>query len=138
MVLTPSFLPRFSASVDYWQIAVKGAIETIQSQQIFDLCYEGLKQFCSFITPNPSTLTAAPASYVITNSPVNLAAQNASGIDFEANYRFDLGDIISGLPGHLDLRYLGTHYIHNVTDYEVSPPWIRWARRSPDGTTISP
>jgi iron complex outermembrane recepter protein len=118
LVLQPTFLPRFNASVDYWQINIDQAIGTIQSQQTFDLCYQGLSQFCTFITPNPATLTAVPTGgYVIVNSPVNLASQKASGIDFEGSYRFDLGSF-----GNLDLRYLSTHYIKNVTDNRVSPP----------------
>lgn len=116
IVLQPTFLPKFNASVDYWQIDINQAIGTIQSQQTFDLCYQGLSQFCSFITPNPSTLSAAPANYTIVNSPVNLASQKASGIDFEGSYKFDLGSI-----GNLDVRYLSTHYIKNSTDPRVAP-----------------
>jgi outer membrane receptor protein involved in Fe transport len=59
---------------------------------------------------------------VIVNTPVNLASQKASGIDFEASYRFDLADIVPGWGGSVDLRYLGTHYIKNVTDNRVAPP----------------
>ncbi len=122
VVLEPTFLPNFSASVDYWRIDINEAIGTIQSQQTFDLCYQGQTQFCSFISPNPATLSAVPSSYNIINSPVNLASQKASGIDFEAGYRFDLGNVVSGWPGSLDLRYLSTHYIRNVTDNRVTPP----------------
>jgi outer membrane receptor protein involved in Fe transport len=122
VVLTPSFLPNFNFSADYWRIDISQAIGTINSQQQFDLCYQGLQQFCSFITPDPSTLSAAPNNYVIVNSPVNLASQKASGIDFEASYRFNLGDLVSGWAGNLDLRYLGTNYIKNVTDNRVAPP----------------
>ena len=117
VVLQPTFVPRFNASVDYWQININQAIGTIQSQQTFDLCFQGQSQFCSFISPNPATLTAAPASYNIINTPVNLASQKSSGIDFEASYRFLLGNY-----GKLDLRYLGTHYIKNITDPRVTPP----------------
>jgi iron complex outermembrane recepter protein len=117
VVLQPTFLPKFNASVDFWQINIDQAIGTIQSQQTFNLCYQGLSQFCTFITPDPSTLSAVPASYTIVNSPVNLASQKASGIDFEGSYRFDLGSF-----GNIDLRYLSTHYIKNVTDNRVTPP----------------
>ncbi len=122
VVLTPSFLPNFNFSADYWSIDIDGAIGAIQSQQIFDLCYQGLSQFCSFISPDPSTLSALPANYTIVNSPVNLASQKATGIDFEASYRFSLGDLVSSWPGNVDVRYLSTHYIKNVTDNQVAPP----------------
>jgi iron complex outermembrane receptor protein len=122
LVLQPRFLPNFSASVDYWRIDISGAIGTIQSQQDFDLCYEGNKAFCNYITPNPSTLTALPASYVIINQPVNLADQIASGIDFETGYRFDLSDLVARTPGSIDMRFLSTHYIENTTNQVVTPP----------------
>ena len=122
VVFTPTFLPNFSFSADYWRIDIDGAIGGIQSQPIFDLCYQGLSQFCAFITPDPSKLTAVPASYSIVNAPVNLASQKASGIDFEASYRLNLGDLVSSWAGNVDLRYLGTHYIKNVTDNRLTPP----------------
>jgi outer membrane receptor protein involved in Fe transport len=123
VVFTPTFLPNFSFSADYWRINIKDAIGGIQSQPIFDLCFQGLSEFCSLITPDPSTLTAAPqGGYTIVNLPVNLASQKASGIDFEASYRLNLGDLVSSWAGNVDLRYLGTHYIKNITDNRVTPP----------------
>ena len=121
-VLQPSFAPNFSASVDYWRIDISGAIGTIQSQQDFDLCFQGNKTFCAFISPDPSTLTAVPASYNIINAPVNLADQVASGIDFESAYHFDLSDLVAAAPGRLDIRFLSTHYIENTTNQIVTPP----------------
>lgn len=122
VVFTPTFIQNFSLSADYWRIDIDGAIGGIQSQPIFDLCFQGQSQFCSFITPDPSKLTAVPPSYTIVNSPVNLASQKASGIDFEASYRFNLGDLVSSWAGNVDLRYLGTNYLKNVTDNRVTPP----------------
>jgi iron complex outermembrane recepter protein len=122
VVLQPTFLPNFSASVDYWRIDISGAIGTIQSQQDFDLCFEGNKTFCNYISPNPSTLTAVPASYNIINEPVNLADQVASGIDFETGYHFELSDLVARIPGRFDARLLSTHYIENTTNQIVTPP----------------
>lgn len=122
VVLQPRFVPGFSMSVDYWRIDISQAIGSIQSQQIFDLCYEGNSSFCNYITPNPATLSAVPSMYAVINSPVNLASQDASGIDFEGHYGFDVSNVVSGWRGRLDLRYLATNYIKNVTNTEVAPP----------------
>ena len=37
-VATPSWLPGFSASVDYWNISISGAIQTLSAQQTVDQC----------------------------------------------------------------------------------------------------
>ena len=122
IVFQPQFLPGFSASIDYWDIKIKGAIGSINSQQVFDLCYNGNSALCGQITPDPSTLSAAPASYNIILQPINLASQTASGVDLEASYRLELEDLISGWGGSLDLRYLGTRYIDNTSDNSLVPP----------------
>ncbi|HWJ69221.1 MAG TPA: TonB-dependent receptor [Sphingobium sp.] len=122
VVLQPSFMRGFSASADYWRINISGAIGTIGSQQRFDFCFQGLKDYCKFILPDPSAITVAPASYDIINSPVNLASQKVSGIDFEAGYKLNLADVVQGWAGAIDLRYLGTYNITNITDNRVSPP----------------
>lgn len=121
IVFQPRFLPGFSASADFWDIKIKGAIGGIGSQQAFDLCFNGISALCDLVSPNPSTLTAVPDSYNIINQPINLASQKARGIDFEAGYQFSLGDVIPN-AGRLSLRYLGTRYINNTTDNLLVPP----------------
>jgi outer membrane receptor protein involved in Fe transport len=121
VVLQPHFLPGFSASVDYWNVSIKKAIGTINSQQIFDLCFQGNASLCSLISPDPSKLTAVPPGYTIINEPINLASQKASGIDLEASYRMNLADFVPGVGGTLNLRYLGTRYINNRTDNRLTP-----------------
>ena len=122
VVFRPSFLPGLSASIDYWDIKIKGAIGSINSQQVFDLCYNGNSALCAQISPDPSALTAPPASYNIILQPINLASQTASGVDLEASYQLHLEDVISGWGGSFNLRYLGTRYIDNTSDNSLVPP----------------
>ena len=41
LVLTPRFLPGFSATVDLWSIKILGGISGVSSDSIVDNCYEG-------------------------------------------------------------------------------------------------
>lgn len=109
-VFTPSFLPGFAASVDYFDIDLSGAIATITAQTVATLCLEQNRQdLCQFITFNGPAGTASPVTG-IKLVPFNFAALKVRGIDFEASYRASLGD------GRLTLRALASHYIDNIVD----------------------
>ena len=109
-VFTPTFLPGFAASVDYFDIDLSGAIATISAQTITTLCLEQNRQdLCQFITFNGTPGTASPITG-IRLVPFNFAALKVRGIDFEASYRANLG------AGRLTLRALASHYIDNIVD----------------------
>lgn len=110
-VLTPSFLPGFSASVDYYSIKIKDAIVTPTAQQTVNLCYdEGVTAYCDNINFVNGALST------IDLMPINYAQQKTSGIDFEASYSFPLG------PGDFRLHGQATYYIENVLDDGLSYP----------------
>lgn len=109
-VFTPSFLPGFAASIDYFDINLSGAIATITAQTITTLCLEQSRQdMCQFISFNGPAGVTSPISS-IRLVPFNFASVKVRGIDFEASYRFDLGG------GKATLRGLASHYIDNVID----------------------
>jgi outer membrane receptor protein involved in Fe transport len=109
-VFTPTFLPGFAASVDYFDIDLEDAIGTITAQTITTLCLEQNRQdLCEFITFNGPAGVSSPITG-IRLVPFNFARQRARGIDFEASYRTDLG------AGALSLRGLASHYITNLVD----------------------
>jgi iron complex outermembrane receptor protein len=104
VVLTPTFFPRFHASVDYYDIAISGAIQSLSEQQYVDLCFQGNETLCSGIRRN-----SAGVIDFIAIRPQNVRSQRAKGIDIEASYNFPLADIISDWKGTLTLRGLGTY-----------------------------
>jgi iron complex outermembrane receptor protein len=103
-VLTPRFLPGFSASVDYWRVKVKDAIDSLSADDIVNRCFEGLADFCAAITPDP----ANPSRVLIARQPVNFSSILMRGLDFEAAYRMRLGN------GNFSLRGLATRYLENT------------------------
>lgn len=109
-VFTPSFLPGFAASVDYFDIDLSGAISTITAQTTTTLCLEQNRQdLCQFITFNGTPGPASPITS-IRLVPFNFASVKVRGLDLEASYRFDLGG------GKATLRGLVSHYIDNIID----------------------
>ena len=103
VVFSPSFLPGFEASVDYYNIDINGAIQVPNSQTVVNLCYQGNSALCSDIQR-----TAGVISLVVT-SPENILSEKTRGLDIEASYRMALADLHSGWKGDMSLRVLGTY-----------------------------
>jgi len=90
-VYTPSFLPGFSFTADYYNIQLKNRIETLGAQTILNQCYDlpQPNEYCLLLSArNPDFSFADPA---LTSAGINFAKGTARGIDFELNYskRFD-------------------------------------------------
>ncbi len=121
VVLSPTFIPGFQASVDYFNIRIKGAIGTVGAQQIVDFCFEGIQQYCAAITRG-TTPAGAPIISRISISPFNLALKEARGLDFDVSYRFALADLNDDMDGNIALRLLASHYIKNYENDGIVAP----------------
>ena len=123
VVVQPTFLPGFSASVDWWQIKVKDAISAVGAANVVQLCFDGFASFCPAVTRLPPV---APATIgvisQINTKPVNIALQQTKGLDFEGSYRFALDDLVSGWAGNLAFHGNLTKYIKDYNDNGVTQP----------------
>jgi iron complex outermembrane receptor protein len=113
VVLRPDFLPGFSASVDYYNIEIAGAISTVGTQSVVNRCFQdGAQEFCDLITLADGS-TATPASTasligsIVGDLFVNVAAANVEGVDAEASYNSAL-DIFGGGDESVGLRVLAS------------------------------
>lgn len=102
-VFTPTFMPGFGMSVDYYDIKINGAIVSLSAQSYVNLCDAGNQQFCSFIERD-----ASGAITTIFVKPANFQVQSEQGVDFEVSYRFMLSDLVAGFKGGLSFRALAT------------------------------
>lgn len=118
VVLTPSFIPGFTASVDYFNIDISGAIQGIGSDNILAACTATADPFfCGLINRDPSgSLWRSPQGFV-TNVTQNIGGFKTSGIDAQVNYRTEIGDL-----GTLTFNFLGTYLDELVTDTGISIP----------------
>jgi iron complex outermembrane receptor protein len=115
-IITPRFLPGFSASFDYYDISIKKAIGTITSQNTVDNCYNlNLTAYCNNLVYTNGVLSR------IVLQPFNFASQHETGFDIEASYRFEMEKIASKLPGNFSIHANITHYIKNVVDNGIFP-----------------
>ena len=115
VVLSPSFLDGFTASVDYWNVSIKGAINSPSAASILNSCYDGSHpEFCAAIT---RVAPVAPATIgqldVIKSIPFNIGLQEMRGVDVESSYRFALSDF-SPLEGDVSLHGNATFYLRNI------------------------
>lgn len=113
-VYSPSFLPGFAFSVDYYKLKIAGAISSLTLTQIVENCAlsGGTAPECAFITrPTP---TAFPSSVRI--APGNISFLQTSGIDFDASYRTSLAG------GDLSLRLYASYLSSYKTQQSVVAP----------------
>lgn len=118
-VFAPRFLPGFSITVDYYNIEIKQAIDTITPQALVNRCYDdpgGINNpFCAQVIRRRSTDPIADFTFAgqqgrrfagfpdfniglqgngFTNGPFNYAKLTTSGIDAEVAYRHSFTDDI--------------------------------------------
>ncbi len=109
IVLTPTFIPGFTASVDWYRIKLKDRIGQIGQDVSLERCaLTGDAFFCGLINRAPGTgsLWLSQNGYIV-DTTFNTGGLEVEGIDVEANYRFDFGDY--GFTRGLD-RYGGLSF----------------------------
>lgn len=109
VVYQPSWLPRFTASIDFFDIKIQDAIAALSGQQIIDECQNGNALLCSFIGRDPETNRILEIQIPNTN----IATLREKGLDLEFGYAMDVG------TGELSFRALGT-YIHELSTASIS------------------
>jgi len=136
IVWQPEFIPGFQASIDYYRIAVKGAIIALSSQQIEDQCFAeatgqiAFNNYCSVTAirtanniPQSASNPGGPVTgsaivpssvFAIVAQPFNAASIVTDGFDLEASYQFDLEDY--DVPGAFVLRSLINHTSKYILD----------------------
>lgn len=98
VVLTPTFIPRLRASIDYYDIKIRDGIGQLGAQDTVNGCAAGNTELCGLVTRNASNLVNA-----VTSTQVNLARQSTRGIDLEMLYTHPVG------AGTISLRALATY-----------------------------
>lgn len=92
-VWTPSFAPGLTLTLDYYDIKIDNAIQSVAGSTKLSLCYNSPNlshPFCSNsnFTRNPVT---GEVDY-LSAQPVNAASERVSGIDLGMLYEFELAD----------------------------------------------
>lgn len=106
-VYSPSYVEGLNITVDYFEITVDNAINSFTAQTTADQCVRQSQfpnnAFCDLMQRDPVTGLVLR----INAQAINVAQFEATGIDFSADYGFDVG------PGSLNLYLVGTHSMSN-------------------------
>jgi outer membrane receptor protein involved in Fe transport len=117
-VLTPTFLPGFNLSVDWFDIQVKSVITGLPFSVTLATCANnptaiatGALTYCDLIHRDTSVLDAGGlgGSGFVALPLVNAGALRTQGVDMEANYRVSLSDWGMGDHGSLVWNMVGTY-----------------------------
>jgi iron complex outermembrane receptor protein len=106
----PRRIADFTFAVDYWNINVKGEVNTLGTT-ILSLCYDSSdfpnNPYCALIAPRAPSGSAHPGALTAFDDPyLNVAKQQASGIDFDVRYAVPL------LGGHFQTQLQATRNLH--------------------------
>ncbi len=119
-VFRPSFLPRFSLTVDYYNIKISGYIGTVSTQTIGDLCFKSFNQaYCNLITRN-----SAGQIETFSSTNQNTGGLKTSGIDINAGYTQPLGALLGADDARLSFSFAGTKLIKNDFTPVIGVPTV--------------
>jgi len=108
VVLSPRFVPGFTASFDWYDIKLKDAINTVDPQQLSELCVDQAttqNQFCGLIVREAGTGLITD----FTIQPQNVASFQTAGMDVNLNYR-----LTTASYGVFNLKVVG-NYLDKLT-----------------------
>jgi outer membrane receptor protein involved in Fe transport len=117
-VLTPTILPAFNATIDYYNIKINNFITTYGANFILNECIASASPFyCNKVHRAPAvgsgadgSLWAGDNSY-IQDGTYNLGWQSAQGIDITSAYKLDLGR-----GGKIDFDFVANYDIKFATE----------------------
>jgi outer membrane receptor protein involved in Fe transport len=124
-VLTPSFLPGFAISLDYYRIRIRNAVALLSAQESANLCVDSpsvANDFCALIVRSKTSAVGAPAGSIIgfTATARNYASLEAEGVDLDLRYTRQINGI-----GNLALRAIGTYVLkRNDFPFIENPTFI--------------
>lgn len=111
IVVEPGLLPRFTATLDWWDIDLKGVISRIGAQTIVDSCIAtGDPLFCKRIHRDSSGSLWLGDGYV-DNRLANLGGYRIRGLDFSAAYGVPLGRF-----GSASFDFRGSYVLRWIVD----------------------
>jgi iron complex outermembrane recepter protein len=101
IVLTPRALPRFNATIDYYDIKIDGAVSVVDFQTEINNCL-ATGALCDSVIRNATTGKLQTVNQI----NLNVASIHTRGIDTAAHYGWDLG-----AAGLLSLGLAETHLL---------------------------
>jgi iron complex outermembrane recepter protein len=105
VIWSPAAVPGFTASLDYYSIEIDDAIVGTSFDYVLAQCFAGREIFCPLIRRNAEGIIT-----IIAGAPVNAAAADTSGFDFESSYSREI------FNGFLTARIMANYTNERVFD----------------------
>ncbi|HVY86973.1 MAG TPA: TonB-dependent receptor [Caulobacterales bacterium] len=114
-VLQPEWFHNFRMSVDYYNIQMDNAIDTVSAQTTINLCAAGNATLCGSVIRDPGTnmITSVYSVYQ------NLSSLHARGVEVVSDYSFDLSDIQNWMAGHVNITLNG-NYVDDLSEINAA------------------
>lgn len=117
VVLQPRWIPHLAVSVDYYDINVKNAIQTFGEDTILKSCISGGDPaICGLINRDAKGSLWLTPQGSVTDLPTNIGGLHTKGLDVNASYSMEIGDI-----GSISASVVGTYTQKFLTDNGISP-----------------
>jgi len=116
LVLTPTFIPGLTTTIDYYNIKIGGFIEATPISSILAACYSttlnptqsAANPSCSFIHRDALGQIDTANSGFVVSAEGNIGEDKVQGFDVELNYDKDLSDLGWSGAGSLSMNVVGT------------------------------
>ncbi|MFC5458307.1 TonB-dependent receptor domain-containing protein [Massilia niabensis] len=119
LVFNPSFVPGFSAAVDWYSIEIDNRITAVSSSYVARQCFEeGLAEFCSSIVRDRVTGQVIGLS----RGNANLGKIKTEGVDLELRYRLPRTTF-----GQFNVRSETTYLDEYSTQASATARWIDYS-----------
>ncbi len=96
VVLQPRWVPGLALSVDYWDIEIDGAINSISAQNTVESCYDSPSidnPFCDLFLRNPEPTSAQSGGFTfLRQTQLNFGQALARGVDANVGYSFNINE----------------------------------------------
>jgi outer membrane receptor protein involved in Fe transport len=113
VILQPRFLPKFTMSIDWFNIKIEDTISTIGTNVTFDACYTNNDPVaCARIVRNPNNGSLWVGDGHVIDLNTNIGSLETTGYDINMNY----AGLEIGPAGSLSFNLTGTYLEELVTD----------------------
>ncbi len=105
-------IEEMDIAVDYFNITIENIIDVIPATTIYEQCgRNNVQKYCDMVNRSANQTLWVTPSYV-EQTDLNLGSKEVEGIDFDASYNFEMGEV-----GSLNLNLMGTY----LTTFENEP-----------------
>jgi iron complex outermembrane receptor protein len=123
VVVQPRFIPHLAITADWYNIAVKGAIQGFGADAILQNCVNNttassVAASCALIHRNPAGSLWLTSTGFVTDLPHNVGSVETRGVDGSASYSRRIGSL-----GSLSASFTGTWVDRYIVDDGLNPAY---------------